>query len=62
MRVLTATGRGILARRYLAGYRRSTAQDLSRLDDWMLVRAAARFNEELEAEYPRLLRLLEGSS
>jgi len=27
----------------------------------MFVRAAARFNEELEVEYPRLVRLLEES-
>lgn len=59
MRALTTIGRGILTRRYLAAYRRSTSQDLSRLDDWMFVRAAARFAEEIEVEYPRLLRLLE---
>lgn len=59
MRTLTAIGRGILTRRYLAVYRRSTPQDLSRLDDWRFVRAAARFAEEIEVEYPKLLRLLE---
>jgi hypothetical protein len=58
MRALTPIGRGILARRYLAIYRRSTARDLSRLDDWLFVRAAARFNERIDVEYPRLLRLL----
>ena len=61
MRSLTAVGRGMLARRYLAVYRRHAAEKPSRLDDWMFVRAAARFNEELEVEYPRLLRLLEES-
>jgi aminoglycoside phosphotransferase (APT) family kinase protein len=59
MRALTAFGRRMLTRRYVAVYRRSATQDLSRLQDWMFVRAAARFNEELEVEYPRLLRLLE---
>jgi Ser/Thr protein kinase RdoA (MazF antagonist) len=61
MRVLTAIGRGMLTRRYLAVYRRSAPQGLARLDDWMYVRAAARFNEELEVEYPRLTKLLEES-
>ena len=61
MRALTAIGRGVLARRYLAVYRRSASEEPARLDDWMFVRAAARFNEELEVEYPRLLRLLEES-
>jgi aminoglycoside phosphotransferase (APT) family kinase protein len=61
MRVLTAVGRGILTQRYLAVYRHNTALDLSRLDDWMFVRAAARFNEEIEVEYPKLVRILEES-
>ena len=61
MRALTAIGRGMLTRRYLAVYRRSASQDLSRLDDWMFVLAAGRFNEEIEAEYPTLLRLVEES-
>jgi Ser/Thr protein kinase RdoA (MazF antagonist) len=58
MRALTAMGRGLLARRYLAVYRRHAVEKPSQLDDWLLVRAAARFNEELEMEYPRLLKLL----
>ena len=58
MRALTAIGRGILTRRYLAVYRRATSQDLSRLDDWRFVRAAARFAEEIEGEYPKLQRLM----
>jgi aminoglycoside phosphotransferase (APT) family kinase protein len=61
MRALTAVGRGILARRYLAVYRRQAVEKPSQLDDWLFVRAAARFNEELEAEYPRLLKLLDES-
>jgi Ser/Thr protein kinase RdoA (MazF antagonist) len=61
MRALTAVGRGILARRYLAVYRRHAVEKPSQLDDWLFVRAAARFNEELEAEYPRLLKLLDES-
>jgi aminoglycoside phosphotransferase (APT) family kinase protein len=58
MRALTAVGRGLLARRYLAVYRHHAVEKPSQLDDWLLVRAAARFNEELEVEYPRLLKLL----
>jgi aminoglycoside phosphotransferase (APT) family kinase protein len=58
MRALTAVGRGMLARRYLAVYRRHAIEKPSQLDDWLFVRAAARFNEELEMEYPRLLKLL----
>jgi len=61
MRSLAAIGRRMLARRYLAVYRRHAAERTSQLDDWMFVRAAARFNEEIEVEYPRLLRLLEQS-
>lgn len=60
MRALTAIGRGLLTRRYLAVYGRTATTDLSQLDDWMFVRAAARFSEGLESEYPRLLQLLEG--
>jgi len=59
MRALTAVGRGLLAGRYLAVYRRQAEERPTQLDDWMFVRAAARFREELVAEYPRLLRLLE---
>ena len=61
MRALTAIGRGMLTRRYLAVYRREAVESPMRLDDWMFVRAAARFNEEIEVEYPRLLQLLEQS-
>lgn len=62
MRALTAVGRGLLTRRYLAVYRRTAGEGLDRLDDWMFVRVAARFNEEIEVEYPRLTRLLEEAS
>jgi Ser/Thr protein kinase RdoA (MazF antagonist) len=61
MRALTAVGRGMLARRYLVVYRRQAVEKPSQLDDWLFVRAAARFNEELEAEYPRLSKLLDES-
>ena len=61
MRALTAVGRGMLARRYLAVYRHHAVEKPSQLDDWLFVRAAARFNEELEMEYPRLLKLLDES-
>jgi hypothetical protein len=52
----------MLTRRYLAVYRCATAQDLSRLEEWLWVRAAARFSDGIEVEYPRLLRLPEESS
>jgi hypothetical protein len=45
-----------------AVYRHATSEDLSRLEDWLLVRAAARFSDEIEVEYPKLLRLLEEGS
>ncbi|HET9060352.1 MAG TPA: phosphotransferase [Acidimicrobiales bacterium] len=59
MGALTAIGRGMMTRRYLTVYRRSTSGDLSRLDDWIFVRTAARFAEEIDDEFPKLLRLLE---
>ena len=59
IRALTAIGRGILTGRYLAVHCHATSQDPARLDDWKFVRAAARFAEEIEVEYPKLLRLLE---
>jgi hypothetical protein len=62
MRALTTIGRGVLTRRYLVVYRHIASQEMSHLDDWLLVRAAARFSEEIEDEYPRLLRLLQKSS
>jgi aminoglycoside phosphotransferase (APT) family kinase protein len=61
MRAMTTISRGMLTQRYLAVYRRHAGDKPSRLEDWMFVRAAARFNEELEVEYPRLQRLLEES-
>jgi aminoglycoside phosphotransferase (APT) family kinase protein len=62
MRALTAIGRGMLTRSYLSVYRRGAPEHLTHLDDWMFVRAAARFNEGIDVEFPRLSRLLEESS
>ncbi len=59
MRALTSIGRGMLARRYQSVYRRESEEHLAHLDDWMFVRAAARFHEGIEVEFPRLSRLLE---
>jgi aminoglycoside phosphotransferase (APT) family kinase protein len=59
MRALMATGRGLLTRRYLSVYRRSSAADLSRLADWIVVRSAARFREGIEAEYEVLVRVID---
>jgi aminoglycoside phosphotransferase (APT) family kinase protein len=59
MTALTAAGRGLLTRRYLSVYRRSSAADLSRLADWIVVRAAARFREGIESEYEVLARVID---
>jgi aminoglycoside phosphotransferase (APT) family kinase protein len=59
MRALTAIGRGMLTRRYQSVYRRESGEHLARLDDWIFVRVAARFDEGIEVEFPRLSRLLE---
>ncbi len=61
MRALTAIGRGLLTSRYQSVYRRQSGEHLARLDDWVFVRAAARFYEGIEVEFPRLTRLLEES-
>jgi aminoglycoside phosphotransferase (APT) family kinase protein len=61
MRGLTAIGRGLLTSRYQSVYRRQSGEHLARLDDWVFVRAAARFYEGIEVEFPRLTRLLEES-
>jgi len=62
MRALAAIGRGLLTRRYQSVYHRESGEHLAGLDDWMFVRAAARFHEGIEVEFPRLSRLLEESS
>ncbi len=59
MRALTTAGRGLLTRRYLSVYRRSSATDLNRLGDWIVVRAAARFWEGIEAEYEVLAHVVD---
>jgi aminoglycoside phosphotransferase (APT) family kinase protein len=59
MRALTTAGRGLMTRRYLSVYRRSSAVDLSRLADWIVVRAAARFWEGIEAEYEVLAHVID---
>jgi Ser/Thr protein kinase RdoA (MazF antagonist) len=59
MRALTAIGRGMLTWRYQAVYRRESREHLAHLDHWMFVRAAARFHDGIEVEFPRLSRLLE---
>jgi plasmid stabilization system protein ParE len=59
MRALTTAGRGLLTRRYLSVYRRSSTADLSRVADWIVVRAAARFWEGIEAEYEALAHVID---
>jgi aminoglycoside phosphotransferase (APT) family kinase protein len=59
VRTLMSTGRGLMAERYLSVYRRSSAADLSHLADWIVVRAAARFYEGIEAEYEVLAHVID---
>jgi streptomycin 6-kinase len=57
-RVLIATGRSLLARRYSQRYRRG-ARSLRQVDKWLLVHAAARMSEGIEAEHATLTAMLE---
>jgi aminoglycoside phosphotransferase (APT) family kinase protein len=59
IRLLEPAGRGVFARRYLAAYHRCRAVDQARVDEWEVVRAADRFGEGIEAEYPALTAFLE---
>jgi hypothetical protein len=58
-RALTAGGRRLLDRRYLAIYRRARPVDSEQLRRWLVVRVAARFVEGIEEEYDQLTAFLE---
>jgi hypothetical protein len=57
-RALIAAGRSLLTRRYGRTYRRGVAP-LRQVDSWLLVHAAARLSEGIEAEQAMLVRLLD---
>jgi Ser/Thr protein kinase RdoA (MazF antagonist) len=54
-RALTTFGRSVFARAYARAY---APQPLPQLDSWLLVHAAARLAEGIEAERPALLKFL----
>jgi len=56
---LMQMGRRLLARRYLAVYRRTSPVDAGQLSRWLVVRVAARFFEGIEEEYDALTSFLE---
>jgi aminoglycoside phosphotransferase (APT) family kinase protein len=56
---LMKIGRRLLARRYLAVYRRASPVDPNQLSRWLVVRVAARFVEGIEEEYDTLTSFLE---
>jgi len=59
LRALAKVGRGVLVARYMRVYRKRHAVDRAELNQWEIVRAAARFIEGIEAEYEPLTRFLE---
>lgn len=59
MRVLAVGGRRALVGRYLATYRRRRSMDQRLVEQWEIVRAAARLVEPIPSERPRLLGFLE---
>lgn len=59
IRGLERFGRGAFARLYLRAYRRARPLDLPFVERWEIVRAADRFAEGIEGEYPALLAVLE---
>ena len=58
VRSLIATGRTLLAHRYTQTYRRGSPP-LRQLDSWLLVHAAARLSEGIQAERARLVGILD---
>jgi aminoglycoside phosphotransferase (APT) family kinase protein len=59
LRVFAKVGRGLLVARYLTAYNRLHLIDHPLLDRWEIVRAAARFHEGIEREFPALTQFLE---
>ena len=58
LRTLIPIGRGILADRYVSTYRRYRGIDAARLEQWKIVRAAARLAEGIDSETESLLGYL----
>jgi aminoglycoside phosphotransferase (APT) family kinase protein len=59
IRALERYGRGAFVRLYLRHYARERRFEPTLLDQWEIVRAADRFSEGIEPEYPALHALLE---
>lgn len=57
-RGLIAAGRSLLARTYAHAYRNGSPQPLQHMDSWLTVNIAARLSEGIDAERPKLTRLL----
>jgi Ser/Thr protein kinase RdoA (MazF antagonist) len=60
-RMLLSAGRSAFASAFARAYRRGTDQPLLHLDQWMVVRAAARLAEGIIAERRRLLGLVDNA-
>jgi hypothetical protein len=54
-----AVGRSAFAHGYVRTYRRGTPRPLSNVDSWLVVHAAARLAEGLEAERATLVSFLD---
>lgn len=59
IRGMLAAGRSLFARTYARAYRRGSPRPLRDVRSWVTVNVAARMSEGIEAEFPKLLRLLE---
>lgn len=59
IRALAPIGRSVLVARYLAVYRKLHHIDRRSLQQWAIVRAAARLLEPIPSEHPKLLRFLQ---
>jgi len=59
LRPLAGVGRRLLVGRYLATYRRSRPVGRDALDQWIVVRAAARLGDPVPDEHPHLLRFVQ---
>jgi aminoglycoside phosphotransferase (APT) family kinase protein len=58
IRLARRPGQGVFNRTYDRAYRRHLEVDDASLEGWKVAQIAARFSEEIEVEYPRLLRFL----
>ena len=58
LRMLAPVGGGVASMRYVAHYRRARPIDTTLFARWRLVRAAARLNEGIVEENPRLLKIV----